>query len=163
MRFVEFMAGQEIDSILGNVSKQATPQQQAMFQSAQPFIKTSAQQHGPQAVQSAVQDVLGQMSGQNQGQAGQTGQTMQQGQMGQRPQNNQQPQTGQQTQMPQTNKVEPNQSKAFKDMLQKSLNNWNQNQTAQNGQNGQQTNQNANNPVNGIFNRMTTSSQNQNI
>lgn len=85
-------------------------------------------------VQSAVQGTLNQMSGQNQGQAGQAGQLAQQGQMGQRPQNNQQPQTGQQTQMPQTNKVDPNQSKAFKDMLQKALNNWNQNQTAQGGQ-----------------------------
>lgn len=134
MRFTEFMAGQEIDSILGNVSKQATPQQKSMFQSVQPFIKTAAQQHGPQMVQSAVQGTLNQMSGQNQGQAGQAGQLAQQGQMGQRPQNNQQPQTGQQTQMPQTNKVDPNQSKAFKDMLQKALNNWNQNQTAQGGQ-----------------------------
>lgn len=41
MRFTEFMAGQEIDSILGNVSKQATPQQKSMFQSVQPFIKTA--------------------------------------------------------------------------------------------------------------------------
>ena len=146
MRFSEFMAGQEF---LGpEITNNMTPQQQAMIKSVQPFMKTAAQQHGPQAVQSAVQDTLGQ----NQGQAGQAGQQGQQGQMGQRTQNSQQPQTGQQTQMPQTNKVDPNQSKAFKDMLQNHLNNYNATQTSQNGQ---QMNQNAN----GMFNRMTSPNQ----
>lgn len=146
-RFSEFLAEQEIDSILGNVSKQATPQQKSMFQSVQPHLKTAAQKFGPQMVQSAVQDALGQMSGQNQGQAGQAGQLPQQGQMGQRPQNTQQPQTGQQPQMSQTDKVNPNQSKAFVDMLQQHLNKFaaqGAQQTTQTGMNAFGMNQNQN-------------------
>ena len=134
-RFSEFLAEQEVDSILGNVSKQATPQQQSMFQKSQQALKNAAQKHGPQMVQSAVQSVLGQLSGQNQGQAGQASQTAQQGQMGQRPQGIQQGQMGQQTQMPQTQQVNPQQSKAFDDMLQQNLNKLSA-QGVQRGMNG---------------------------
>ena len=134
--FKEFMAEQEIDSILGNVSKQATPQQKSMFQNSQQTLKTAAQKYGPQMVQSAVQGTLNQMSGQTgqAGQAGQAGQLGQQAQMGQRPQNTQQKQFGQQSQMPQTQQVNPQQSKAFGDMLQQTLNNLSA-QGAQRGMN----------------------------
>lgn len=124
--FDEFLAEQamneNIAAVLGNVFKTAAPTMQGMIQKSWPKIQQAAQKYGPQMIQSATQEVMNQMGGQSTGQKSQPGQTSQQGQVGQKPQATQQTQFTQQTQAPQTNNINPQQSKAFDDMFQQTLN-----------------------------------------
>jgi len=121
--FDDFLAEQalneNIGAILGNVFKMAGPAMKGLLQKAGPMLTKAAEQYGPQMVQSAAQQVITQM-GNGGAQQGQPGQVPQQTQAGQAPQTTQQRQTTQQSQMPQT--PDPQNSKAFEDLLQASLN-----------------------------------------